>query len=168
MATITTNTFLDGGVARTAGEAWICNGGRLTIRTDSRWHANAPASMTGSLGSVAISATLGGGYTIDGRNVRWMAYSGGSGSVPAIGTTITQGGVSGYLLGVWASLTSAPTAVGAAVPGSGFLKFREVTGGPYAAGALTGIGATASGPDVVGWIEVVHDQAAAITVPPAW
>ena len=95
MATITTDTFLDGGTARTAGEAWTCNGGRLTIRTDSRWHANAPASLTGSLGSVTISSTLGGGYTIDGTKVRWMAYDGGSGTVPAIGTTVSSGGASG-------------------------------------------------------------------------
>lgn len=165
MATITSDTYLDGGVARTAGEAWTCNGGRLKIRTDSRWHANAPASMTGSLGAVTVSATLGGGYAIDTSNVRWLAYDTGSGNVPAIGTSITQGGVSGYLLGVWASLTAAPTAVGAAMPASGFIKFREVTGGPYAAGALTGIGASATGPDVVGWLEVVHDQAIAITAP---
>lgn len=165
MATITTDTFLDGGVARTAGEAWTCNGARLTIRTDTRWHLNSPAAMTGSVGSVTISSSLGGGYTIDGRNVRWMPYDTGSGNVPAIGTTITQGGVSGYLLGVWASITSAPTAVGAAMPATGFLKFREVAGGPFAAGALTGIGASATGPDVVGWIEVVHDVSTAITVP---
>lgn len=165
MATITTDTFLDGGTARTAGETWTCNGGRLTVRTDSRWHANAPAAMVGSLGNVTISASLGGGYTIDGRNVRWMPYDTGSGNVPAIGTTVTQGGVSGYLLGVWASLTAAPTAVGVAMPTSGFLKFREITGGPFASGALTGIGASATGPDVVGWIEVVHDQSIAITVP---
>lgn len=165
MATITTDTFLDGGVARTAGEAWTCNGGRLTIRTDSRWHANSPAGMLGSLGALTISSTLGGGYTIDGRNVRWMPYDTGSGNVPAVGTSITQGGVSGYLLGVWASLTAAPTAVGAAMPASGFIKFREVTSGPFAAGALTGIGASATGPDVVGWIEVVHDTSVAITVP---
>lgn len=165
MATITVDTFLDGGTARTAGESWACNGGRLTVRTDTRWHLNAPASMTGSLAAVAISATLGGGYTLEGRNVRWLAFAGGSGTVPAIGTTITKGGVSGYFLGVWAAITSAPTAVGAAMPATGFIKFREVTAGPFTAGALTGITATAAGADVVGWIEVVHDQAAAITVP---
>lgn len=167
MATITTDTFLDDGTARTAGEVWTCNGGRLTIRTDSRWHANAPASMTGSLGAVTISATLGGGYTIDGRNVRWLAYDAGSGSVPAIGTTITGGtsGASGYLLGVWASLTSAPTAVGAAMPATGFIKLREADAPFVDNDVLSGIGATANGVDVVGWIEVVHDQAIAITVP---
>jgi len=165
MATITLDTFLDGGVARTAGEAWICNGGRLIIRTDSRWHLNAPASMAGSLGAVTVSATLGGGYEIDATAVRWLAYTGGSGTVPAIGASITQGGVSSsYLLGVWASITSAPTAAGAAMPESGFIKFREATGA-FAAGAMTGITATAAGADVQGWIEVVHDQAISITIP---
>lgn len=121
--------------------------------------------MTGSLAGVTISATLGGGYVIDARNVRWMPYNSGTGNVPAIGTSITQGAVSGYLLGVWASITSAPTAVGAVMPATGFLKFREVTGGSFSAGALSGIGASAVSADVVGWIEVVHDQAIAITVP---
>lgn len=47
MATITTPTFLDGGAARTAGEAWPINtGGSLTIRTDTRWHLNSPTSTT--------------------------------------------------------------------------------------------------------------------------
>lgn len=163
MATIAVDTFLDGGTARTAGEAWTINSGaKLTIRTDTRVHANAPASMTGSLGSVTINE---GEVIIDARNVRWLAYNTGTGNVPAIGTTISQGGVSGYLLGVWASLTSAPTAAAAAMPATGFIKLREVSGGTFAAGALTGIGASATGADVTGWIEVVHDDAADITVP---
>ena len=164
MATITTDTYLDGGTARTAGEAWTCNGGKLTIRTDTRWHANAPASMTGSLGATTVSATLGGGVLYEGRNVRWMPYNTGTGNVPAIGTTVSQGGVSGYLLGVWDTLTSAPTAVGAAMPADGFIKFREVTGGAFASGALTGIGASATGPDVTGWIEIVKDQSTVETI----
>ena len=166
MATITTDTYLDGGTARTAGEAWTINGGVLRIRTDTRVHANAPASYTGSLGSLTISGTLGGKIYIDGRNVRWLAYTGGSGNVPAIGTNVTKAGVvtSSYLLGVYASMTAAPTAVGAAMPSTGFIKFREVDGA-FTAGALTGIGATAAGADVVGWIEVVMREAATVTVP---
>lgn len=163
MATISTDTYLDGGVARTAGEAWTINGATLTIRTDTRWHANAPASMTGSLGSITMSSALGGAMTIDGTKVRWMAFDTGSGTVPAIGTTITQGGVSGYLLGVWADYQSAPTAVGSAMPASGFLKFREVTGGTFSAGALSGISANASSADVTGWIEVVMDASSQIS-----
>lgn len=163
MATITTDTYLDGGTSRTAGETWTINSGAIfTIRTDTRWHANAPASMTGSLGSQTINE---GKILYDGRNVRWLPYNSGSGNVPAIGTNITQAGVSAsYLLGVYASLTSAPTAVGSAMPTSGFIKFREVTGA-FASGALTGIGASATGADVTGWIEVVADDASTITVP---
>ena len=167
MATITTNQFNDDGTtARTAGEVLTINGGVFTQRTDTRWHATAPASMTGTFGgNCVISATLGGGFKIDGTKVRWLAYTGGGGTVPAIGTTISQGGVSGYLLGVWASLTVAPTAVGAAMPTTGFVKFREVTNGPFSAGALTGITATAAGADVTGWLEIVMDQAGNWNVP---
>lgn len=165
MATISVNEYLDNGVARTAGETFLCNGGILTVRTDTRWHANAPASMTGVLGACTISATLGGGVLLDARDVRWLAYDTGTGTVPAIGQNLTQGGVtSSYLLGVWATVNSAPTAVGAAMPATGFLKFREVDGA-FAAGAITGIGANALGADVTGWIEVVQRQAVANTVP---
>lgn len=161
MATITSDTYLDD-APRTAGESWTLNGATLTVRTDTRWHAGSPASMTGSMGHVTGSAVLGGKLLIDGRDVRWMPFDTGSGNVPAIGTSITQGGVSGYLLGVWADFVSAPTAVGAAMPSTGFLKFREVTGA-FAVGALTGIGASATAADGVGWIEVVCDQAANLT-----
>lgn len=165
MATITTNTFLDQGIARTAGEAWVLNGAVLTIRTDTRWHSNSPASMTGSIGATTISATLGGGILIDSTNVRWMPYNTGTGTVPAIGTIITQGGISGYLLGVWSSYTSAPLTVGSAMPVSGYLKFREVTGGTYSIGLLVGIGANATASDRQGWIEIVQDQAVANIIP---
>lgn len=169
MATITTDTYLDGGVARTAGEVWTINGGILTIRTDSRWHANAPASMTGTFSDLVISTTLGGGVLIDAQNVRWVAYDAGGGNVPAIGTTITGGtsGATGYLLGVWSAINAAPTAVGAAMPTTGFLKLREMTGAFVDNDVLSGITATTNGVDQLGWIEVVMDQAAGtdITVP---
>lgn len=161
MATITTSQYLDNGTACTSGETWTMNSGAiLTIRTDTRWHSNSPASMLGSLGTMTINE---GGCLIDARNVRWLAYTGGSGNVPAIGTTISQGEVSGYLLGVWSALNSAPTAPATTMPDTGFLKFREVTG-LFSAGALTGISASASGPDVTGWIEIAMDQLANIVI----
>jgi len=164
MATITTSTYLDS-AARSAGEAMaIGNGAVFTVRTDTRIHSNAPASFTGSLGSPTFT-DIGGEFFVDASAVRWLAYSGGTGNSPAIGTTISQGGVSGYFLGAWASQVSAPTASGAALPASGFLKFREVTGGAFAAGALTGIAATASGADVTGWIECAWDAAVNFVVP---
>jgi hypothetical protein len=164
MATITTPTYLDGGTARTAGETMTINGASasLTTRTDTRIHANAPASMTGSIGSRTITE---GEIIWDGQNIRQVDFNSGTGNVPAIGTSVTQGGVSGYLLGVWASKTVAPTVVGAAMPVSGFIKFREVTGGAFASGALTGIGASATGADVLSWMEIAADAAANFTIP---
>ena len=159
MATISTDTYFDAST-RTAGETWAINGATLTIRTDTRWHANSPASMTGTLGAVTVSTGLGGSMKIDGSKVRWMPFDTGSGTVPAVGTSITQGGVSGYLLAVYADLTSAPTAVGAAMPASGYLKFREVTGGSFSAGTLSGISANASSADVTGWLEICVDSGA--------
>lgn len=169
MPTITTDTFLDGGTARTAGESWTINGCTLTIRTDTRWHANAPASMTGTLSTVSSSINDM-GFVVEGRNVRWMKFDSGAGLVPAIGTTITQGGVSGYLLGVWADLTSAPTAVGASMPSTGYMKFREVSGGQFvASSAISGISAnplatpgSGAGADAPGWIEVVRDASSSM------
>lgn len=156
MATITTSQYLED-AARTAGEAHaIGNGAVLTIRTDTRVHANAPASFTGSLGNPTFT-DIGGELSIDATAVRWLAYDTGSGNVPAIGTSVVQGSVSGYLLGVWDSLSSGPTAVGAAMPADGFIKLREVTNGPYTTGALTNIGASATAADVTGWIECAFD-----------
>lgn len=163
MATITAiGTYLDNGTARTAGEAMTINsGGQLIVRTDTRVHANAPASMTGYLGAITVND---GECFVDATAVREIAFDTGTGNVPAIGTTVSQGGVSGYLLGVWASRLVAPTAVGAAMPATGFIKFREVSGGAFSAGALTGIGASATGADVPGWLEIVLG-AVDITVP---
>lgn len=162
MATISSDTYLDS-ASRSAGEAMTINSGaRLTIRTDSRIHANAPASMTGSMGSVDFSG-MGGEYYIDATDVRWLPYNTGSGSIPAVGTTISQGGVSGYFLGVWDSTTYLPAS--GTVPSSGWIKLREVTGGAFAAGSLTGITASATAADEPGWIELVYDAASNITIP---
>lgn len=165
MAVITTDTFFDD-ANRNAGETWTINSGSLTIRTDTRVHAGAPANMNGSVGSMTVSASLGGGILIDATKVRWLAYNNGSGHVPAIGTMVTQGETSGYLLGVWCNLASAPTTVGSAMPPTGFIKFREVSG-IYSAGALTGIGASSTGTDRTGWIEMVMRVTAANNIPRA-
>ncbi len=165
MATISLpNTYLDGGTARTAGEAMTINGvgASLIVRTDTRVHANAPASFLGSLGSV--TSTEGDLYW-DSTVVRIVPYITGTGNVPVIGTTVTQGGVSGYFLGAYASWAVQATAVGSAMPVSGWLKFRELTGGEFASGAFTGIGATATGASRQGWISIVHDAAANLTFP---
>jgi len=164
MATITTATFLDDGTARTAGETWSLNGGNLTIRTDTRVHIGAPAGFTGTFGQISTPTNYFGGTFIEGRNVREVWFDTGTGNVPAIGTTISQGGVEGYLLGVWPDLLSLPVVPGNAMPTSGFIKLREITGGNFAAGALIGIGANATGADTTSWIEIVQREAVVTNV----
>lgn len=151
--------------APAGNDTYNIDSGELTIDTDTRYCTNHSAT-TGQLGgAVSISSTRGGKIIIDGTKVRLIPYNTGTGNVPAIGTTISQGGISAYLLGVWSALNVAPTAAAAAMPASGYIKVKNVTGGSFAAGALTGIGASATGADVVGWIEIVGIEATTITVP---
>jgi hypothetical protein len=161
------NTFWDsltgGSVNATLDSYAISNGSTLIIDTDSYLCANHSAAF-GSLDTVTYSG-IGGKLKIDGKNVRVIPYSTGTGNVPAIGATITQGGVSGYFLGAWSGWQSEPTASGSAMPVTGFIKIKNKTGGNFASGALTNIGASATGPDVVGWIEVRGADTGLITIP---
>lgn len=136
-------------------------GARLTIDTDTRWCANSN-TMSGTLGQVGLNAAaypvsgVCGEMYVDGSKVRIIPFTGGAGTVPAYNTTITDGTASSTFLGVWTSFSSAPLAVGAAMSGSGYIKVKNVTGGTYTSGsALIGITASCSGPDTVGWIDVV-------------
>lgn len=141
----------------------ISAGSTLLIDTDSYQCANHSAAF-GSLDTVTFSG-IGGLLKGTAKNVRVIPYNTGSGNVPAIGTTISQGGVSAVFLGVWASWLVEPTASGSAMPASGYIKVKDKTGGDYAAGALSGIGATATGADTQGWIEIRGADTATITVP---
>ncbi len=125
----------------------------LTIDSDTRYGPNCSAT-TGNVSTPTFSAAGASGIYSDGSKVRLIPFNAGSGNVPAVGATISQGAVSAELLGVWAGLSGAPTAAGAAMPASGFIKVRNKAGGDFAAGALTGIGATSKRADIVGWIEV--------------
>jgi hypothetical protein len=150
---------------RTGNDVYNLNGFTLTIDTDTRYCANATAT-TGNIGSVTVSATLGGNLLVDGRGVYLIPFTGGSGTVPAIGTTITQPSPNGsfaYLLGVWSALNVAPTAAGGAMPASGFIKVKQKTGTFVSGNALGNITATQSSAERRGWIEVVGVEAATIT-----
>jgi uncharacterized membrane protein len=154
-----------GGV-RTGGDTYAINGGTLIIDTDVRYGA-ACTPTTGPIASVTISTTLGGTFRIDASNTWLIPFDTGTGNVPAMGTTISQGAVTGRLCGVWSAINVAPISTGSAMPATGFVKVCRKAGGNYAAGALTGIGANATGPDVLGWVEVSADEAAgsALTIP---
>ena len=147
--------------ARAGGDTVDTNGFNFTIDQDTRYGTTGGATL--SLGSITINANKGGNCVIDGTAIRQIAYTGGSGNVPAYNTTITQSGQSGSgkLIRVQSAVNAAPTAVGAAMPASGIITVKQTTG-TYASGALTGITATSSGADVVGFIELVGDESATI------
>lgn len=143
----------------------ISNGSTLVVRTDTYACPN-HSSFFGSLDTVSFTGT-GGTLLFDPTYVRVIAYTGGSGTTPTAGATVSQGGVSGVFLGVWSNWQSDALVSGNAFPSTGFIKIGGVTGGNFAAGAITlsGVTATCSGPDVQGWIEVRGADTATITVP---
>lgn len=161
--TISSDTYLDQitSPALTGGDNFTVNAGiNLTIRTDTRFHENSPASMVGTLGYINNYGKV----TIDATQVRWIRIGSSSvANVPAPGTHVygTLGG-SGIILGIWSYLYSAPVTVGTVIPKNSFIKFLSVSV-PFQDGETlyyTGdyeIG-EAMGPDRAGWIEVVGDS----------
>jgi len=157
------DAYTGGSVNATLDTYAISNQSTLLVRTDTYACANHSVAF-GSLDTVTFSGT-GGTLKFDPTYVRVVAYTGGSGNSPAYGAAISQGGVSGVFLGAWTNWLSEPIVAGAAIGATGYIKIGGVTGGSFAAGALTGITATCSGPDVQGWIEVRGPDAGTITVP---
>jgi plastocyanin len=161
---ITTTQNITALTGKAGGDTYSINGGTLIIDSDTRYGPNTSVS-TGPFGGIGGSATLGGNITITGGNVRLIPYSLGAGVVPASGTTISRNGVSAELLCVMANRTGGTvTAAGGVMPASGWIKVRNVTGGAFSDGLMTGITATASGPDETGWIEVVGVETLALTI----
>lgn len=129
--TITADTNYDdasiSGLAN--GENIAINGGVLTIDSDVR-HAQQSAVV----GSMNISATLGGGILIDGTKVWQIEFDASSGNVPTLGTVGVQNctggtsGATGEFLGVWASYPAIPNTAGGAMPTTGLVKFRSKVG----------------------------------------
>jgi len=159
---VTTSVNIDSLAAKAGSDTYNINGGYLTVDQDTRYGTNQNTSA--GMGNIALSATLGGTIEFNSTLVRIIPYNTGTGNVPAYGTTISLGGASGILLGVYSALNAVPTAVGVAMPASGFIKIRQWNSVAYAAGALTGIGATATGVDRAGWLEIVGVDALACTV----
>ena len=157
--TISTSQNIDQLTGKTGGDTYAISGGILTVDQDSRVGLNQTTSA--SIASMTISAALGGTINIDGTTIWMIPYTGGSGNVPAWNTVITNGSGSGKLIAVHASLTTASTATGAAMPATGFIRVKQKTG-TYQAGALTGITATAGDAGRVGWLEIVGDEAGTI------
>jgi hypothetical protein len=160
--TINFDGLAAGSVNATLDTHVISNNTTFVVRTDTYACANHTIAG-GSLDTISWSGT-GGTLRFDPTYVRVIAYTGGSGNSPAYGAAISQGGVSGVFLGCWTSWQSDPIVAGAAIGATGYMKIGGVTGGNFAAGALTGIAATCSGADVQGWIEVKSPDTATITM----
>lgn len=162
-AIINFDSLTGGSANATLDTHTISAGSVLTIRTDTYACPNHSIAV-GSLDTVSFSG-VGGELKFDPTYTRYVAYTGGSGVTPAYGTVISQGGVSGVFLGAWASWTTEVVPPGNATPANGFIKLGGITGGSFAAGALTGITATCSGADEQCWIEARGADTATITVP---
>jgi hypothetical protein len=149
----------------------IDSGAKLTINSDSRWGQQAAV-----IGNITINATTGGSVLIDGRDVWWVAYDGGTGTVPALSATVgtldvTRAGTPvAEFLGVFTALGVVRTAAAAAMPATGFLKFRRTTFTladndvlTLAGGATATVNSTTGGQR--GWLHIVGESATTINVP---
>lgn len=165
--TITSDTMWDAAAlgGRTGNDTYAIQNCRLTIDTDTRWCANSTQTK-GNIAGITYVTPWGQNAEVyvDGSKVRIIPFNNSSGNVPALGATISQGAISATMLGVWTAFNVIPTAAGVAMPASGYIKVKNVTGGNFAAGALTGIGASATGADTVGWMEVVGVEASAYNI----
>lgn len=99
---------------------------------------------------------------MDGRYVRLIPFTGGSGTITA-GTLITCGSATAKVIGIYSAINTAPVLTGVA---TGWIKVTEWNGVSFpTSGTFTQAGYTftISGPDIVGWIELVGDESSTIT-----
>lgn len=142
----------------------------LTINSDSRWGQQAAV-----IGNITIDAGTGGICRIDGRDVWWLPFDGGTGNVPALGTVGVQdstaaGGATGEFLGIFTALGVAPSTAATAMPETGFVKFRSKVGTfvdneivTLPGGATVTVNSATGGQR--GWLHIVGEEAQLITVP---
>jgi hypothetical protein len=166
--TITTTQNIDELTDKTGGDVYNIDGGTLTVDQHSRFglnNANTSATAATSMGNITLSATLGGVINFDSRYIRMIPFNGGSGTLPALNSLVTQGGASGKLMCVYSSLTAEPVVTGT-IPASGWIMVKAWNSVEYAAGALTlsGITANATGACVQGFLEIFGDDTRTVTV----
>lgn len=164
--TVTAAVNIDTLASKTGSDTYNINGGYLTIDQHTRYGTNQNTSA--SMGNITLSATLGGTVEFNSTKVRMIAYNTGTGNVPSLGSTVSQGGASGILLGVYSALNVAPTTAGSGMPPTGYVLIRQWNSVSYAAGALTLVGgatANATEADRAGWLEIVAVDALNCTVP---
>ena len=146
----------------------VNTGATLTINGDNRWSQQAAV-----IGNITIDAGTGGTVRIDGRDVWWVPFDGGSGTIPALGTAgtlnVTRGGTPvAEFLGIFTALGVAPSA--GAMPATGFAKFRRTTAAladndvlTLTGGATITVNSATGGQR--GWLHIVGETASTINVP---
>lgn len=144
--------------ARTSADTIDTNGFTFTQDQDNRYGLSGNTSAV--WGSLTINATKGGQINFDGRYVRMIPFNAGSGTI-TLGTSITVGSATANVIGIYASLTTAPVTTAA----SGWIKVTNwnsvtfPTSGTYTQAGFT---FTITGPSIVGFIEVVGQEAGTI------
>jgi hypothetical protein len=144
--------------ARTSADTIDTNGFNFTQDQDSRYGLSGNTSAV--WGSLTINASKGGSLNFDGRYVRMIPFNTGSGTI-TLGTAITVGSATCNVIGIYASLTTAPVTTAA----SGWIKVTNWNSVAFpTSGAFTqaGFTFTITGPSIVGFIEVVGQEAGSI------
>lgn len=142
--------------ARTGSDTISTNGFNFTHDQDSRYGLGGNTSAV--WGSLTILATKGGNLNFDGRYIRMIPFTSGSGTITA-GALITCGSATGYVIGIYSGATMAAAVVTAPVltATTGYIKVTAwnsvsfPTSGTYTQAGFT---FTITGPDVVGFMEV--------------
>lgn len=159
-------TVADGYSARTGGDSISnTNGYSFTIDQDTQYGYGSPAigaTSSGSLGSITQTAASGGDIFIDATKVWLIPFNTGSGTLAPSAAGVTISGATANTIAVYTALNAAPATTGA----SGWLKVTNVSGTLPSSGSFTsdGFTYTITGAPVRGWIEVVGDDAATITL----
>lgn len=159
-------TVAGGYSARSGGDSVAnTNGWSLTIDQDTQYGYGAPAfaaATAGSLGSITQTAASGGDILIDATKVWLIPFNTGSGTLVPSLAGVTISGITCNTIAVYTALTAAPATTGA----SGWLKVTNASGTLPSSGSFTsdGFTYTITGAAVRGWIEIVGDDAATMTL----
>lgn len=152
------------GVLKTGGDIYNISGPTFTIDQDSRYglnERNVSVTDASTLGTMTISATLGGTIDIDSRFVRLIPFNTGSGTITA-GSTITCGSATGKVIGIYSALNAAPVLTGVA---TGWIKVKAWNSVAFpTSGTFTQAGYTftITGADTAGFLVINGDEASTV------
>lgn len=135
--TVTNTKYITELTGKTGNDTYNINGGSLIIDCDTRYAQNATPTAS-VLGNINVSSSLGGNLTVTTENTVILQVQVTSGIVPASGTAITQGAVTGELLCVMQMSTGGLVySSGATTPSVVWLKIRKTSANSFTTGALS-------------------------------